>query len=262
MTTTATIEVCPAAELPPGDSRIVEVDGRKIGVFNCDGDAVRDRGPLLPRRRAARRGPVRSRAPAPSSARATAPCSTCAPAGRVPCPPTFPSRPFPSASRTAPSSWRFPDMATPEIAVATPDDLDGHQGLLRVRLPRLRDGLRLQGEEGPQPPGRRGDLRPQGRAAVDARLPPEGARALREPARCPSGPAGTWTRSTSRTSTTSCAPPRSRAAPGTRSPTTSRTRSTSSASPRPSGSTWPASARSTSPRSSTTRSARTSRSRA
>jgi nitrite reductase (NADH) small subunit len=29
--------VCPAAELPPGDRRIVDVDGRSIGVFNVHG---------------------------------------------------------------------------------------------------------------------------------------------------------------------------------------------------------------------------------
>jgi 3-phenylpropionate/trans-cinnamate dioxygenase ferredoxin subunit len=52
--TTTTFDVCPAAELAPGASRIVEVDGRKIGVFNCgDGElrAIEDRcshddGPL------------------------------------------------------------------------------------------------------------------------------------------------------------------------------------------------------------------------
>jgi 3-phenylpropionate/trans-cinnamate dioxygenase ferredoxin component len=48
-----TISVCPAAELPPGQSRLVEHDGRKIGVFNCEGAlyAIEDRcshddGPL------------------------------------------------------------------------------------------------------------------------------------------------------------------------------------------------------------------------
>jgi 3-phenylpropionate/trans-cinnamate dioxygenase ferredoxin component len=52
-TTTTTWDVCPAAELPAGTSRIVEVDGRKIGVFNCGGElrAIEDRcshddGPL------------------------------------------------------------------------------------------------------------------------------------------------------------------------------------------------------------------------
>jgi len=30
--------VCPAAEFPPGERRIVEIDGRSIGVFNVDGD--------------------------------------------------------------------------------------------------------------------------------------------------------------------------------------------------------------------------------
>jgi 3-phenylpropionate/trans-cinnamate dioxygenase ferredoxin component len=52
-TTTSTISVCPAAELPPGSMRLVEHDGRKIGVFNCEGTlyAIEDRcshddGPL------------------------------------------------------------------------------------------------------------------------------------------------------------------------------------------------------------------------
>ena len=47
------IEICPADELPPGESRLVEADGRKIGVFNCAGAlyAIEDRcshddGPL------------------------------------------------------------------------------------------------------------------------------------------------------------------------------------------------------------------------
>jgi len=49
-----TVPICPAAELVPGEKRIVEIDdGRKIGVFNCDGEfyAIEDRcshddGPL------------------------------------------------------------------------------------------------------------------------------------------------------------------------------------------------------------------------
>jgi 3-phenylpropionate/trans-cinnamate dioxygenase ferredoxin subunit len=47
------ITVCPAAELPPGEMQLIEVEGRKIGVFNCDGAlyAIEDRcshddGPL------------------------------------------------------------------------------------------------------------------------------------------------------------------------------------------------------------------------
>jgi 3-phenylpropionate/trans-cinnamate dioxygenase ferredoxin component len=51
--TQTTIEICAAEELPSGTSRIVEVDGRKIGVFNCGGElrAIEDRcshddGPL------------------------------------------------------------------------------------------------------------------------------------------------------------------------------------------------------------------------
>jgi 3-phenylpropionate/trans-cinnamate dioxygenase ferredoxin subunit len=49
-----TIAVCPAAELAPGEMRLVEHDGRKIGVFNCEGAlyAIEDRcshdnGPLV-----------------------------------------------------------------------------------------------------------------------------------------------------------------------------------------------------------------------
>jgi len=51
--TSTTFDVCPTAKLPPGAARIVEVDGRKIGVFNCGGEyrAIEDRcshddGPL------------------------------------------------------------------------------------------------------------------------------------------------------------------------------------------------------------------------
>jgi len=47
------ISVCPLSELPPGSMRLVEHEGRKIGVFNCDGTllAIEDRcshddGPL------------------------------------------------------------------------------------------------------------------------------------------------------------------------------------------------------------------------
>jgi len=52
-TTTSKISVCALAELPPGAMRLVEHDGIKIGVFNCDGTlyAIEDRcshddGPL------------------------------------------------------------------------------------------------------------------------------------------------------------------------------------------------------------------------
>ena len=51
--TTTKIEVCPLAELGPGTMRLVEHEGIKIGVFNCDGElyAIEDRcshdnGPL------------------------------------------------------------------------------------------------------------------------------------------------------------------------------------------------------------------------
>jgi 3-phenylpropionate/trans-cinnamate dioxygenase ferredoxin component len=52
-TQTDSFTVCKADELPEGEMRMVEVDGRKIGVFNCAGDllAIEDRcshddGPL------------------------------------------------------------------------------------------------------------------------------------------------------------------------------------------------------------------------
>jgi 3-phenylpropionate/trans-cinnamate dioxygenase ferredoxin subunit len=50
---TTTIPVCASAELSPGQMRLVEHEGRKIGVFNCEGTlhAIEDRcshddGPL------------------------------------------------------------------------------------------------------------------------------------------------------------------------------------------------------------------------
>ena len=52
-TDTSTITVCDRGELGEGEMRLVEADGRKIGVFNCGGDllAIEDRcshddGPL------------------------------------------------------------------------------------------------------------------------------------------------------------------------------------------------------------------------
>jgi 3-phenylpropionate/trans-cinnamate dioxygenase ferredoxin subunit len=51
--TSDTIDVCPLDELGEGQTRLVEVDGRKIGIFNCGGElfAIEDRcshddGPL------------------------------------------------------------------------------------------------------------------------------------------------------------------------------------------------------------------------
>lgn len=38
MATATAHVVCPLAELPPGSRRIIEVDGRSIGVFNIGGD--------------------------------------------------------------------------------------------------------------------------------------------------------------------------------------------------------------------------------
>jgi 3-phenylpropionate/trans-cinnamate dioxygenase ferredoxin subunit len=50
---TETVTVCRAEELPDGEMRLVETDGRKFGVFNCGGVlfAIEDRcshddGPL------------------------------------------------------------------------------------------------------------------------------------------------------------------------------------------------------------------------
>ena len=52
-TTTSKISVCAASELPPGAMKLVEHEGLKIGVFNCDDTlyAIEDRcshddGPL------------------------------------------------------------------------------------------------------------------------------------------------------------------------------------------------------------------------
>jgi len=49
-----TIEVCPLAELGEGETRLIDIDGRKVGVFHCVGGelfAIEDRcshddGPL------------------------------------------------------------------------------------------------------------------------------------------------------------------------------------------------------------------------
>ena len=48
------IDVCPVAELPPGERRLVEWEDLEIGVFNCGGNlyAIEDRcshdnGPLV-----------------------------------------------------------------------------------------------------------------------------------------------------------------------------------------------------------------------
>jgi 3-phenylpropionate/trans-cinnamate dioxygenase ferredoxin component len=40
VTTKTTVDVCKLADLPAGEMRLVEIDGRKIGVFHCTGGAL------------------------------------------------------------------------------------------------------------------------------------------------------------------------------------------------------------------------------
>ena len=82
-------------------------------------------------------------------------------------------------SWTTTSSWRS-DRHGNARGSSREERACRHQRRLQgeVRLPRPRGRLRLQSPEGPFAGGRRIDLRVQGRAAVDARLPPEGARPL------------------------------------------------------------------------------------
>ena len=258
--------VCRLDELPPGEMRLVEVDGSE------------DRRVPLPRTASS----TRSRIAAPTTTARWPRASSTPAACTVECPrhgslfdlrsgrpktlPAFqPVETFDARVEDGEVKLEVIEnfMATPEITVPplSPKELteqeeraQGHRLRLRraLRLPRSRDRLRLQGAEGPLRAGRPRHLRVQVRARVDARVPPQGARPL------PAAPdarrgAATWARSTSTTSTTSSAPRRRTAAAGTRSPTTSRTPSTGSASPRRSASSSPASAPSTSPRSSTTR---------
>jgi 3-phenylpropionate/trans-cinnamate dioxygenase ferredoxin subunit len=39
------VDICPVSELPPGATRVVEVDDIEVGVVNCDGEilAIEDR---------------------------------------------------------------------------------------------------------------------------------------------------------------------------------------------------------------------------
>ena len=97
---TETLDICPISELPPGAARVVEWEDLEIGIFNCNGDPLRDRGSLLARQRHARRRRVRPGRSARSSARVTARSSTYAPERPRPCPPTSPSRRSTSGSRT------------------------------------------------------------------------------------------------------------------------------------------------------------------
>ena len=259
--------VCTIEELPEGARKIVEVDGRQ------------DRRLQL-RRRAATRSRTAARTTTARSPRATFDADACTVEcprhgslfdlthrhARRPSPPTCRSRPSRSASRTARSSWRLTDMATPETASPThaerwlKDINADYKEKFGFHDPET--GYAYKAPKGLNARGRRGDLRVQGRAAVDARVPPQGARAL------PGAPDADVGRPTlaeidfDNIHYFVRASEQARAAPGTTSPRTSRTPSTGSASPRPSASSSPASAPSTSPRSSTTRSTRTSRSRA
>ena len=77
-----TIDVCPAAELAPGEVRVVEWEDLEIGVFNCAGEllAIEDR--CSHDNGDARRGRRSTRTPAPSNAPATARSSTSGRASR------------------------------------------------------------------------------------------------------------------------------------------------------------------------------------
>ena len=79
-------------------------------------------------------------------------------------------------------------------------------------------GLRLQAQEGPQRGHRQRDVLDEGRARLDARLPPQGAASTSSASRCPTG-AATCRRSTSTTSTTTSSPPTIRSTSGTSCPT-------------------------------------------
>ena len=157
-----------------------------------------------------------------------------------------------------------PDTSSrrPEASVMTDSPPRARRpGPLRVRLGRLRRRRRHRAAR-PLRGRRARHLGAEERARVDAGPAAQGAAAVRQEADADLGRRPVAA-STSTTSSTSCARPRSRRRPGRTCPTTSRTPTTGSASPRPRSSAWsPASPRSTSPRSSTTRSARTSRSRA
>src|ERR1700733_9620689 len=79
------------------------------------------------------------------------------------------------SSKMRRSSWRCPNGCGTDRESAA----RGHQRRLRaaLRLPRCGE-LPVQGAQGPESRDRREDLRVQVRAAVDARLPPEGVREL------------------------------------------------------------------------------------
>ena len=82
-------------------------------------------------------------------------------------------------------------MATPETAVERPAEERELAGINADYKEKFGfhdpERLRLQGAQGPLPRGGRVDLRVQGRAAVDARVPAQGARALPR-----SGPTPQW----------------------------------------------------------------------
>ena len=238
----------------------------EIGVFNCGGEllAIEDRcshDDGAARRGRARPGGVHDRVPAPRLA--VRPAHRQADDAARLRPRRHLSRPRRGRPDQAGGRLTWPRPTPPTADRRAGALAQGHQLRLHraLRLPRRRE-LPVQGAEGPDPRARREDLRVQERAAVDARVPPQGARPLPRHADADVGLADAGR---GRLRQHPLLRPRVRArpsAPGTTCPRTSRRRSTASASPRPSASSWPASARSTSPRSSTTRSTRSSRSRA
>ena len=172
--------------------------------------------------------------------------------------------PSPTATGSAPPASRTPPRRHQTHPTATDQErsLDDHHRRAQPRARRAsaatssagptRDAAGADRPARPQRGRRPRHLREEERAAVDARPAPEGPQALRPQAHADLG-LRPRRASTSTTSSTSSAPPRSRPPRGRTCPRTSRTPTTSSASPRRrSSASSPASPRSTSPRSSTT----------
>ena len=57
----AELDRLPVEELPPGTMKLVHAGEISVGVYNVNGRALRGRGPVLARRRAARRGRLGAR---------------------------------------------------------------------------------------------------------------------------------------------------------------------------------------------------------